>query len=156
MHGTREVSGVIRQWMEASAMRSLTDWRRFVQGAGLSMPQLSLLMRLHYGGGCGVHDIGKGFGVSSAAVSQMVERLVQAGLVARVEDPDDRRVRQVELSAKGRQLIDNGIRERYRWVDDLVEKLPADQRALVLRFLPSLIEAEKRLPDAILPHGKRR
>ena len=55
------------------------------------MPLLSLPMRLHYGGGCGVNDIGKGFGVSGAAVSQMVERLVQAGLVARVEDPDDRR-----------------------------------------------------------------
>jgi MarR family 2-MHQ and catechol resistance regulon transcriptional repressor len=155
MHTTREVSLVIRQWMEASAMRSLTDWRRFVRSAGLSMPQLSLLMRLYYGGGCGVHDIGKGFGVSSAAVSQMVDRLVQARLVARVESPEDRRVRHVELSAKGRELIDKGIRERYRWVDDLVDELPADQRASVLRFLPSLIEAEKRIPAAIPDRGER-
>jgi DNA-binding MarR family transcriptional regulator len=155
MHTTREVSVVIRQWMEASAMRSFTDWRQFVRGAGLSMPQLSLLMRLYYGGGCGVHEIGKGFGVSSAAASQMVDRLVQAGLVARVESPEDRRVRHVELSAKGRELIDRGIRERYRWVDDLVDELPADQRASVLSFLPSLIEAEKRLPEAIPARRKR-
>jgi DNA-binding MarR family transcriptional regulator len=76
----------------------------------------------------------------------MVDRLVHAGLVARAEDPGDRRARQVELSGKGRQLIDRGIRERYRWVDDLVDELPADQKTSVLRFLPSLIEAEKRLP----------
>jgi DNA-binding MarR family transcriptional regulator len=156
MGGSRDVAGVIRQWMEAAAMRSMTDWRTFVHRAGLSMPQLSLLMRLYYGGGCGVHDLGEGFGVSSAAVSRMVDRLVQAGLVDRGEDPDDRRVRHVQLSAKGRALIDNGIRERYRWVDDLVEELPAGQRATVLRFLPSLIEAEKRLPEAIRPRGKRR
>jgi DNA-binding MarR family transcriptional regulator len=141
-----EVALVLRQWMEAVAMRSLGDWRRFVRSSGLSMPQLSLLMRLYYGGGCGVHDIGKGFGVSSAAASQMVERLVQTGLVARGEDPDDRRARQIALSSKGRALIDRGIQERYRWVEDLVEELGAGQRTSVLRFLPQLIEAEKRLP----------
>src|SRR5208283_3212855 len=109
MQTKREVAGVIRQWMEAFTMRSLGDWRRFVKSSGLSMPQLSLLMRLYYGGGCGVHDIGSGFGVSSAAASQLVDRLVHAGLVARVEDPDDRRARQIALSAKGRGLIQRGI-----------------------------------------------
>lgn len=146
MHTSSEVTRVLRQWMEAFTMRSLGDWRRFVRASGLSMPQLSLLMRLYYGGGCGVHDIGEGFGVSSAAASQLVDRLVHAGLVARAEDPDDRRARQIALSAKGRELIDRGIRERYRWVDHLVDELPADQKVSVLRFLPFLIEAEKRLP----------
>ena len=146
MQTSREVSRVIRQWMEAFAMRSMGDWRRFVRSSGLSMPQLSLLMRLYYRGGCGVHDIGTGFGVSSAAASQLVDRLVHAGLVARAEDPGDRRARQVALSEKGRELIDKGIKERYRWVDDLVDGLAADQKASVMRFLPSLIEAEKKLP----------
>ncbi len=149
MRAPQQIAGVVRQWVEASDRRSLAEWRRFVRGAGLSMPQLSVLMRLYYGGGCGVHDIGSGLAVSSAAASQMVDRLVQAGLVDRGENPQDRRARRVALSARGRQLIDRGIRERYRWVDDLVGELPADRRASVLRILPSLIEAEKKLPGAI-------
>ena len=38
--------------------------------------------------------------VSPAGASQMVERLVQQGLVRRVESPGDRRVRQVHLPKK--------------------------------------------------------
>jgi len=134
----------------------MAEWRRFVRGAGLSMPQLTLLMRLYHGGGCGVHDLGSGLGVSSAAASQMVDRLVQADLVARAESAEDRRVRMVELSARGRLLIDRGMRRRYRWVDDLVGALAPDAKAFVRKVLPVLIEAEKHLPGAIADRSERR
>jgi len=156
MQELREPGDLIRRWVQASDMRSMAEWRKFVREAGLSMPQLSLLMRLYHGGGCGVHDLGRGLGVSSAAASQMVDRLVQAELVARAESPEDRRVRRVELSARGRHLIDRGIRRRYRWVDELVGGLGADTKASVRKTLPALIEAERRLPGAIPARGERR
>ena len=155
MDAPGDVAGVVRQWVEASDRRSLAAWRRFVRGEGLSMPQLSVLMRLYHGGGCSVRDVGRGLAVSSAAASQMVDRLVQSGLVAREENPRDRRARDVGLSARGRQLIERGLRARYRWVEDLVGALPAPRRAGVLRVLPALIEAERLLPDAI-PDGRAR
>jgi DNA-binding MarR family transcriptional regulator len=156
MQEPREPADLIRRWVQASDMRSLAEWRRFVRGAGLSMPQLSLLMRLYHGGGCGVHDLGRGLGVSSAAASQMVDRLVQAALVERQESPEDRRVRRVQLSTRGRQLVDRGIRRRYRWVDELVGELGADEKASVRKVLPALIEAETRLPGAISARVERR
>jgi DNA-binding MarR family transcriptional regulator len=156
MKEPRGPAELIRRWVQASDMRSMAEWRRFVRGAGLSMPQLSLLMRLYHGGGCSVHDLGKGLGVSSAAASQMVDRLVQAQLVDRVESPEDRRVRTVALSAQGRHLIDRRIRSRYRWVDELVGELGADTKASMGKVLHALIEAEKRLPGAIPGGAERR
>ena len=156
MKERREPAELIRRWVQASDMRSMAEWRRFVRAAGLSMPQLSLLMRLYHGGGCGVHDLGSGLGVSGAAASQMVDRLVQSDLVARAESPEDRRVRMVELSTRGRLLIERGIRRRYRWVDELVGALAPREKASVRKVLPALIEAEKRLPGAITGHVKRR
>jgi DNA-binding MarR family transcriptional regulator len=156
MRGPREAAGVVRQWVEASDRRSMAEWRKFVRGTGLSMPQLGVLMRLYYGGTSGVHDIGRGLGVSAAAASQMVDRLVQSRLVEREENPSDRRAREVALTARGRQVLDRGIRERYRWVDDLVGGLAARQLASVLRAMPPLIEAEKKLPDAIPGRRLRR
>jgi DNA-binding MarR family transcriptional regulator len=164
MNETKEVLAVIREWMEASTMRSMENWRHFVKSTGLSMPQFGLLMRLHYGGGCEVHDIGSHLDISSAAASQMVDRLVQSGLVLREESPDDRRVRQVTLTAKGQELIQRGIAEHHGWVDDLVRELTPEQRSQALKAIPSLIEAEKRLParrgvtplrDAIRPSRDR-
>jgi len=137
---------IIRELMEAFFMRSMTGWRQFVKSTGLSMPQFGLLMRLYYGGGCEVHDLGRHLDVSSAAASQLVDRLVQSGLVQRTEDPEDRRARQVTMTAKARALIDRGIEERYRWVDELVRGLNGEERDLALRALPALIQAEQKLP----------
>ncbi|MGA2976983.1 MAG: MarR family transcriptional regulator [Spirochaetia bacterium] len=136
-------------------VRSLTSLRHYAKAGGLSMPQFSLMMRLYHGGGCEVHDIGSQFDVTSAAASQMVERLAQGGLVVRAENPDDRRVRQITITAKGRALIDRGMDERYRWVDELVGFIPAAHRAAVLAALPVLIEAEKKLPQ-LHPHPHSR
>ncbi|HET8924407.1 MAG TPA: MarR family transcriptional regulator, partial [Candidatus Acidoferrum sp.] len=39
------------------------------------------------------------------SISTAVDRLVERGLVSRVESPEDRRVRVVSLTAKGKELI---------------------------------------------------
>ena len=44
MQETRGPAELIRRWVQASDMRSMAEWRRFVRAAGLSMPQLGLLM----------------------------------------------------------------------------------------------------------------
>jgi DNA-binding MarR family transcriptional regulator len=80
---------------------------------------------------------------------------VHAGLVARTENPDDRRARQIELSPKGRALIDTGVEERYLWLDDMVAGLPLKERAALLSSLPHLIAAEKALPVRTDPRGAR-
>jgi DNA-binding MarR family transcriptional regulator len=146
----QEAVTAIRQWMEASTLRSMREWRRYVRSAGLSTAQVIILMRLFYGGRCEVHDIGRHLDVTSAAASQLVDRLVNAGLAERSEDPEDRRVRTVTLSAKGRRLIEEGIEERYRWVEDLAAALSEEERAALLRALPPLIAAGRKLStDAI-------
>lgn len=140
-----EITAAIHQWVETFFVRSMRDWTRFVRGSGFSLPQVGLLMRLYHGGGCEVHDIGEHFATTSAAASQLVERLVQAGLVERSQDPDDRRARQITLTDKGRCLVEAGIAQRHRWVDELVAGLTAAEKAQVGKALPILLEAEKRL-----------
>jgi DNA-binding MarR family transcriptional regulator len=146
MQETRQIQALLRDWVERFTMRSMHGMAMFARGAGLSMPQLSLLMRLYHSGGCEVHDIGRVFEVSAGAASQLVDRLVQGGLVERTEDPQDRRVRRITLSDQGRAFILKGLAERYRWVDDLVEGLGTQEKAAVLKWLPPLMEAEKALP----------
>src|SRR5437762_807245 len=70
--------------------------------AGLTMPQLVTLHLLAHAGGRSVGAIATKLRLSPAATSHLVERLVQAGLVARAEDPDDRRQRRLAITADGR------------------------------------------------------
>src|SRR5574341_728945 len=93
-----QLSRIIRQWMDVFMHRSMRGWSHHVKASGMSMPQFSILMQLHYKGSCGISEISERFEVTTAAASQLVERLVQSGLIERSEHPDDRRAKQIQLS----------------------------------------------------------
>src|SRR3984893_5994203 len=52
-----------------------------------------------------VNTIGPKVNLTPGSISTAVDRLVERGLVSRVESPEDRRVRVVSLAAKGKELI---------------------------------------------------
>ncbi len=52
-----------------------------------------------------VNTIGPKVFLTPGSISTAVDRLVERGLVNRVESPDDRRVRVVSLTPKGKELI---------------------------------------------------
>ncbi|MCL5611774.1 MAG: MarR family transcriptional regulator [Chloroflexi bacterium] len=140
-----QLSKIIRKWMDTFMHRSMRGWSHHVKATGMSMPQFSILMQLHYRGSCGISEISERFEVSNAAASQLVERLVQSGLIERAEDPDDRRAKLIKLSSKGKKLIESGIEQRYRWVDELVSNLNAEERTKVGAALTMLTEAAAKL-----------
>ena len=135
----------IRSWMDIFMSRSMRGWGRFAKSAGLSMPQFGLLMQMHHKGDCGMSEVSERFDITPAAASQLVDKLVQGGLVQRVEDPNDRRAKLLNLTDKGRELVQQGIQERYRWVDELGSKLSAEERGKVAEALTLLTEKAKQV-----------
>lgn len=140
-----QFSQTLRAWMDAFMHRSMRGWSHFAKSTGLSMPQFSILMQLHHKGPCGMSAIGERFDISAAAASQLVEKLVQAGYLERAEDPTDRRAKLLTLSAKGSELIKQGIEERYRWMDDLAATLSAEDQKKVSEALILLTNAAKEM-----------
>ena len=94
---------------------------------GLSMPQLGILMQLHYRGTCGISQLGERFDITNAAASQLVDKLVQSGHIQREEDPHDRRAKLVNLTDKAKELLRQSTERRYRWVDELAKKLSPEE-----------------------------
>ena len=142
----------IRAWMDIFMHRSMRGWGRFAKSTGLSMPQFSVLMQLHYRGACGMSKISEGYDITPAAASQLVDKLVQSGFIQRVEDPADRRAKLLSLTDKGTQLVQQGIEERYRWVDELAAKLSAEERVQVSDALNIMTRAAQELESEPVPH----
>ena len=113
----------IRSWMDVFMHRSMRGWGLFAKSLGLSMPQFGVLMQLHHKGAFGMSEVSERFEITPAAASQLVDKLVQNGYVAREEDPNDRRAKLLNLTDKGREIIRQGVEERYRWMDQLSERL---------------------------------
>jgi DNA-binding MarR family transcriptional regulator len=138
------IQQALRSWMDVAMHRSMRGWSHHAKASGLSMPQFSILMH------CSIRplrisDISERFEITPAAASQHVENLVQAGLLERTETPEDRRVRQIQLTPKGRSLIESGIRERHQWMDHLAETLDEKDREEIASALAILTETARKL-----------
>ena len=124
-----ELAQLLLDWSTDFVRKSMHDINRCARNNGLSFTQMNVLMHLYYQGPREVMEFADYMQVSPAGASQMVERLVQQGLVVRVESPEDRRVRRVHLTGGGRRVVEESLSVRQQWVDSLVESLSADQRA---------------------------
>ncbi len=144
MSPPQELTQVIRTWAEVFMHRSMRDFRRFMEETGLTFAQMNVLMRLKHSRECGVSDIGAQMGVSNAAASQLVDRLVQMGYISREEDPNDRRAKRLRLTAAGESLLQRGIEMRAAWIENLADMLTPEQQEHVIAALNILTEAARR------------
>ncbi|MFG1946378.1 MarR family winged helix-turn-helix transcriptional regulator [Nonomuraea sp. NPDC048826] len=91
--------------------------------SNLTMRQLKVIMLVAANGSATGQDLAHDLGVTLGTVTGLVDRLVAHGLVSRHEDPQDRRVRRVELTTAGRDLIEEitnaGLQEYRRMMDHL-------------------------------------
>jgi len=125
-------------------MHEFTSW---MNRSSLSNSQLGALMRLYYHGDCPISNIGDNLGITAAAASQMVDRLVQNGLLQRDEDPDDRRVKRVTLTTKGNALVQEGVEARLKWLRDLETALPEAKRREIITSLSTLTAIAEELEE---------
>ncbi len=108
---------------------------RVLEDSGLSMTQCKALLELGgLGGGAAawqVSDLAEVFGVSVPSMSRAVDGLVKKRLATRVEDPEDRRARQVKITAKGKDLVDTLATIRQTGLQTFAATLsPAQRRKL--------------------------
>lgn len=97
-----------------------------------------VLEALLHKGSLPVNTIGPKVWLTPGSISVAVDRLVKKGLVARKDHPNDRRVRRVELTPKGRALITRGFREHAVAMEDAVGVLSENERLTLLRLLKKL------------------
>lgn len=145
MSSTKVFQLTLRELVEVFMRRSMHAWMRYVKSTGLTMPQVSTMMRLYYRGSCGISDVSEHLDVTPAAASQLVDGLVQKGLLERVEAEHDRRAKQVSLTTRGRMLIEKGIEKRSEWTTHLAAHLNAEQRAAIVQALQQLTQATRKL-----------
>jgi DNA-binding MarR family transcriptional regulator len=89
----------------------------------LTMSQLKVMIVLGRLGATSGQDLARRTGFSLATLTGVIDRLAAQDLVSRREDPQDRRVRRLELTPTGTELIDRliaaGEEQQHRMLDRL-------------------------------------
>jgi DNA-binding MarR family transcriptional regulator len=91
---------------------------RWISMPGISLTSAGTLATLERSGPCRLPALAAAERVTQPAMTQLVGRLADAGLVTRSADPDDGRVVQVQLTDDGRNHVTR--RRAYR-----ADRLPA-------------------------------
>jgi MarR family 2-MHQ and catechol resistance regulon transcriptional repressor len=110
------------------AMRALTRYAAAgIEETGLGLSDFGVLEVLLHKGPLPVNTIGPIVDLTPGSISIAVDRLFAKGLVSRVESGEDRRVRIVALTLRGRDLIAPAFRKHAGQMRKVFSELSSEE-----------------------------
>jgi MarR family 2-MHQ and catechol resistance regulon transcriptional repressor len=110
------------------AMRALTKYAAAgIEETGLGLSDFGVLEILPHKGPLPVDTIGPIVDLTPGSIRIAVDHLVAKGLVSRVESVDDRRVRIVALTPRGKDLIASAFRKHSAQMKRVFAELSPDE-----------------------------
>jgi DNA-binding MarR family transcriptional regulator len=97
-----EVVALLRDLLHALLRSSIPAW----VDLQLTLPQLRTVFLIAHNQTSSVMQISQQLGIGEPTASHLIDKLVQAGLIQRSDDPQDRRRARVQLSPDGENLIE--------------------------------------------------
>lgn len=104
----------------------------------LGLSDFATLELLLHKGPQPVNEIGRRIELTSGAITTAVDRLESRALVARKADPSDRRARVVQLTAKGKAVIERAFAHHKAAMDQAAEALTKAERRTLIELLKKL------------------
>lgn len=95
---------------------------------GLTTPQFGILEALYHLGPLSLGELAEKLLVTGGNVTYVMDRLEEQGLVYRERSPEDRRVVQAKLTARGRDLIAEVFPGHGAFVEDLCGELSGKEQ----------------------------
>jgi len=134
----------LQEWIGVFMRRNMRTLIHYLKENDLSMSQIGALFQINHGKS-NVSDLGERLGISKAAVSQMLDRLVEEELILRSEDPHDRRFKEIILTDKGCRIIQDSVRVRQGLLEKLVAIMSDDEKEQIHAAIRILIEKTNQL-----------
>jgi MarR family 2-MHQ and catechol resistance regulon transcriptional repressor len=121
------------------AFRSLARHAQIsLRKTGLGDSDFRVLELLLHKGPLPVNTIGPKVDLTPGSISVAVDRLESKELVVRKGDPEDRRIRIVELTSQGRQLISKIFQRHADAMERAVEGLSEEERETLISLLKKM------------------
>ena len=110
---------------------------------GLSRQQTALMIAIYQNPNATYTRLSEASGFDRSTMAEMIDRLVAGKLALRKKSPDDGRAYAVELTAKGRRLLESMIKDVNSVQQSILKPLPKELRPVFIRCLRIMLELEK-------------
>ena len=107
----------------------------------VTLPQLRVLVMVASRTAPNLNAVATGMGVHPSNATRTVERLVSAGLLHRSDDPTDRRNLVLELTERGRELVEGVMDQRRAAIAAILDRMPPGRRRSLVPVMRAFAEA---------------
>ena len=115
---------------------------------GVTPVQYAALQTIHNSPGLDQRTLARSIGFDTSTIAGVIDRLETRALVLRSSSPQDKRVRQLSLTAEGKRLLTTLVPAMTRAQQRMLEPLPRAQRREFMRMLQVLVTANNDLSRA--------
>ena len=124
----------------------------------LTMQQFRVLGQVVRRPGISGNELGGQLGVSAPTASGLVERLVEKGLIARIDDVDDRRIRRLHPTEAGRDIMRQMDSMFERMLGVVLQVLSAEELEVLCQSARTMLVALDRVAEgsvepSVVPSG---
>jgi DNA-binding MarR family transcriptional regulator len=116
---------------------------RLLSRYGLTESQLNVLMMLKFqsdDGRLNQTELGRMVLVKRSGLTGLIDRMETSGLVRRLSAPGDRRINLVEMTGKGRELLEKVQQPYFERIDEITCVLPENNQKNLCGLLATLRE----------------
>jgi len=141
MTSQTEFLKTMEDWAKLYFFQSLTDFFNYLKHTELSLLQAYALAYLVFKGPIKISELCEHMMVSPGAASQLVDRLEKLEMVARIADPNDRRVRKISVLDKGEEFVQKHFEFSQSWLSEIPANIDPEQAAQITAVLSMLIQS---------------
>jgi len=141
MTSQTEFLETVENWAKHYFFQSLTDFFNYLKHSELSLLQGYALTYLFFKGPIKISELCEHMMVSLGAASQMVDRLEKLGMVERIADPKDRRVRKVLVLDKGKNFVQENFVFSQSWLGEIPTNLNPEQEVQITATLSMIMQS---------------
>ena len=131
----------MENWAKLYFFQSLTDFFNYLKHSELSLLQAYALTHLFFKGPIKISELCEHMMVSPGAASQMVDRLEKLEMVARIADPEDRRVRKIIVLDKGEKFVQENFAFSQSWLSEIPANISPEQASQITSVLSILMQS---------------
>lgn len=115
---------------------------------GVTPVQYAVLQAVANQPGIDQRTLARGVSLDTSTIGGVVDRLEARGLLARLLSPKDRRVRLLQLTPAGEELLASLVPAMMRTQARILEPLPEQERAEFMRMMQTLLAQHAELATA--------
>ena len=123
----RYISGIIKQ-----------KGREMLSTYKITPPQFIALQWLFEDGDMTIGDLSNKMFLACSTTTDLIDRMEKNSLVERVKDPNDRRVVRIHLLEEGKRIIDEVIKKRQVYLEEVLVDFSTEEIQLLQKSLTKL------------------